>query len=67
MTILLRVISFKDFMTRVRQENHVYFAKQIFISNVNIQWKDSSSPPLHQVTISGDLDYIELLSMVVYQ
>ena len=61
MTILLRAISFKDFMTRVRQENHVYLAKQIFKTSVTIQWKDSSSPPLHQVAISGDLDIVQYL------
>ena len=61
MTILLRAISFRGFMTRVRQENHVYLAKQIFQSSITIQWKDSSSPPLHQVAVSGDLDIVQYL------
>ena len=61
MTILLRAISFNDFMTRVRQESHVYLAKQIFQTSVTIEWKDSSSPPLHQVAISGDLDIVQYL------
>ena len=61
MTILLRAISFKDFMTRVRQQNHMYLAKQIFQTSVTIQWKDSSSPPLHQVARSGDLDVVQYL------
>ena len=61
MAILLRAISFNDFMTRVRQENHVYLAKQIFKTSVTIQWKDSSSPPLHQVAKSGDLDIVQYL------
>ena len=61
MTILLRAISFKDFMTRVRQQNHVYLVKQIFQISVTIQWKDSSSPPLHQVARSGDLDIVQYL------
>ena len=61
MTILLRAISFNDFMTRVRQENHMYLAKQFFQTSVTIQWKDSSSPPLHQVAMSGDLDIVQYL------
>ena len=58
MAILLRAISFKDFMTRVRQEKH---AKQIFKNNATIQWKDSSSPFFHQVARSGDLDIVQYL------
>ena len=61
MAILLRAISFKDFMTRVRQQNHMYLAKQIFKTRITIEWKDSSSPPLHQVAISGDLDIVQYL------
>ena len=61
MTILLRAISFNEFMTRVRQENHVYLAKLIFKANVTIQWKDNNSPPLHQVARSGDLDIMQYL------
>ena len=61
MAILLRAISFNDFMTRVRQQNHVYLAKQIFKTSVTIQWKDSNSPPLHQVARSGDLDIVQYL------
>ena len=61
MAILLRAISFKDFMTRVHQENHVYLAKQIFQTSITIEWKDSSSPPLHQVARSGDLDIVQYL------
>ena len=61
MAILLRAISFNDFMTRIRQQNHVYLAKQIFKTSVTTEWKDSSSPPLHQVARSGDLDIVEYL------
>ena len=61
MAILLRAISFKDFMTRVRQQNHVYLAKQIFKASITIEWKDSGSPPLHRVAISGDLDIVQYL------
>ena len=61
MAILLRAISFNDFMTRLHQQNHVYLAKQIFQTSVTIQWKDSNSPPLHQVARSGDLDIVQYL------
>ena len=61
MAVLLRAISFKDFMTKVHQQNHIYLAKQIFKASTIIQWKDSSSPPLHQVAISGDLDIVQYL------
>ena len=61
MTILLRAISFNDFMTRVRQQNHMYLAKQIFQTSITIEWKDISSPLLHQVARSGDLDIVQYL------
>ena len=57
----MRAISFKDFMTRVRQKTHMFLAKQIFKTNITIRLNDSSSPPLHHIGRSSDLDIVEYL------
>ena len=61
MVPLLKKISFKDFMNRVIQEDHVTLAKLVTKDNV-VQWLDSTTLfPLHHAVTLGDVNIVHYL------
>ena len=65
MVPLLKKISFKDFMNRVIQEDHVTLAKLVTKDNV-VQWLDTTTLfPLHHSVTLGDVNIVHYLILTI--